>query len=264
MLQNQEIADYASKEGITWKFVTELAPWMGGFYERLVAPVKMSLKKVLGPKCVDLVELQTIVYEIASVINTRPLLYSESEVGEGALTPAHFLICSGSHFASVNDEDEYIPRKPARGKLILLWQRIQVMLDSFWRSWQKDYLLSLREEHVRRKQRGVSDLEPSPGMTVLVHDKLPRARWKLGRIVELYLSADRKCRSALVLLSDRKKIKRPIKLLYPLEFSETMPEIPSKAAPRKIVREVPKRAAAVVAEEKMAVESEDDAASVEL
>ena len=28
--------DYLSKHGIHWKFIVELAPWMGGFYERLV------------------------------------------------------------------------------------------------------------------------------------------------------------------------------------------------------------------------------------
>ena len=33
---------YLANEGITWSFIIELAPWMGGFYERLVGLVKQA------------------------------------------------------------------------------------------------------------------------------------------------------------------------------------------------------------------------------
>ncbi|XP_060570805.1 uncharacterized protein LOC132729079 [Ruditapes philippinarum] len=36
MLQSEEVQTYVSNSSIKWNFITELAPWMGGFYERLV------------------------------------------------------------------------------------------------------------------------------------------------------------------------------------------------------------------------------------
>ena len=39
---------YLANEGITWSFIIELAPWMGGFYERLAGLVKQALRKSIG------------------------------------------------------------------------------------------------------------------------------------------------------------------------------------------------------------------------
>ena len=45
---DDEINDYLSKQGIHWKLIVELAPWMGGFYERLVGLTKKLLEKQLA------------------------------------------------------------------------------------------------------------------------------------------------------------------------------------------------------------------------
>ena len=39
-----EVQNYASNIGVKWTFIVELAPWMGGFYERMVGVVKRALK----------------------------------------------------------------------------------------------------------------------------------------------------------------------------------------------------------------------------
>ena len=39
---------YVANENIQWTLIVELAPWMGGFYERLVGLVKWSLHKAIG------------------------------------------------------------------------------------------------------------------------------------------------------------------------------------------------------------------------
>ncbi len=36
IVSEPEVASYVANEGIQWTFIVELAPWMGGFYERLV------------------------------------------------------------------------------------------------------------------------------------------------------------------------------------------------------------------------------------
>jgi len=42
------VDDYLSGQGICWNFIVELAPWMGGFYERLVGLTKTAIRKTLG------------------------------------------------------------------------------------------------------------------------------------------------------------------------------------------------------------------------
>ncbi|KAL9972923.1 hypothetical protein ACROYT_G019319 [Oculina patagonica] len=42
-----DMQSYLANQGIKWSFIIELAPWMGGFYERLVGLVKQALRKVL-------------------------------------------------------------------------------------------------------------------------------------------------------------------------------------------------------------------------
>ena len=38
--RQQNVQDYSAGNGISWHFITEMAPWMGAFYERLVQTVK--------------------------------------------------------------------------------------------------------------------------------------------------------------------------------------------------------------------------------
>ena len=42
---SQEVQDFASSKGMKWKFNIENAPWMGGFFERMVRSVKRPLRK---------------------------------------------------------------------------------------------------------------------------------------------------------------------------------------------------------------------------
>ena len=48
MLMSSEASNFSASQGIQWKFMMESAPWMGGFYERLVGITKKVLKKTLG------------------------------------------------------------------------------------------------------------------------------------------------------------------------------------------------------------------------
>ena len=53
--------------GVKWKFSVELAPWWGGFWERLVRSVKEPLRKVLGRQVIGYDELVTTVTEVEAV-----------------------------------------------------------------------------------------------------------------------------------------------------------------------------------------------------
>ncbi len=61
--KNDEVLSYVSNAGIHWRFNVELAPWMGGFYERLVGLVKRSLRKTIGRRLLTIIQLQTLLSE---------------------------------------------------------------------------------------------------------------------------------------------------------------------------------------------------------
>ena len=53
---------------------------------------------------------------------------------------------------------------------------------------------------------------------------MPRGRWKIAKVIELILSdIDGMCRAANLLTANESNIKRPLRLLYPLEGSIDQP-----------------------------------------
>jgi len=91
VFKSEEILSFFSQEGISWKFTTALAPWQGGFYERLVGLVKQSLRRGIGCKLLHWDKLLTMLTEVEAIINTRPLTYVYGDFLSGfTLTPAHF------------------------------------------------------------------------------------------------------------------------------------------------------------------------------
>lgn len=65
--------NFLSKKGISWQFITERAPWRGGFYERLMSLLKHHLKRTLGNKLISKEKFEAIVIEIEFIINNRPI-----------------------------------------------------------------------------------------------------------------------------------------------------------------------------------------------
>lgn len=89
-------------------------------------------------------------------------------------------------------------------------------MTNLWNRWRKDYLLDLKSAHSCNTQKPT---ELKIGDIVLIGDaNMPRQRWKLGRIEELFQGRDGKVRSCAVRTSTRTVLKRPIQLLYALEI----------------------------------------------
>lgn len=49
---------------------------VGRFWERLVKIIKTPLKKELGRSTLDFEELRTVLVEVESVVNARPIMYT--------------------------------------------------------------------------------------------------------------------------------------------------------------------------------------------
>ena len=87
-----QLKKFLKTKDIEWKYILEVSPWWGGFYERIVQTVKRALRKILRRSSVSFEELRTIVIEIECVVNSRPLCYLYSDEHHEVLTPSHLLM----------------------------------------------------------------------------------------------------------------------------------------------------------------------------
>ena len=95
-----------SNSRVTWKYIIEKAPWWGGFWERLTQSVKRSIKKTVGRTSLGYDELNTLVVEVESLINSRHLtyIYDDEESISHPLTPSHLI---SGHRVSAMLNDKY-------------------------------------------------------------------------------------------------------------------------------------------------------------
>ena len=234
LVRSETVQSYVSSSGINWHFIVELAPWMGGFYERLVGIVKRSLRKSIGRKMLSLMQAQTLIKEVEAVVNSRPLVYVGEDINSTiTLTPSHFLTPNPKIGIPEIEDDldsDYTPVDNTCNRLLRIWKKGQKLLNEFWRIWREQYLTSLRErtQSSLKVGRVLSHEVPKCGDVVLVKDNLPRGTWKIGKIIELNESKDKVIRSAKVKLSSQKVLNRPLSLLYPIECDSAESEICSK------------------------------------
>ena len=152
MTINDDVDDYLSKQGTQWKLIVELAPWIGGFYERLVGLTKRALRKTIGKKCLTVSQLISILIEVEGIVNSRTLVYVGDDIKlSHVLTPSDFVLANPNNIIpsySGNKEDvnyEEIPGRSTAKRLLNVWKCGQRNLDHFWRLWRSKYLLSLKE-----------------------------------------------------------------------------------------------------------------------
>ena len=127
--KDTEVQDYVSQKGIEWHFIKEMSPWMGGCYERMVGLAKRALRKTLGALSLTHDQLQTVLMEIASVINSRPLIYVTDDLNSNntLLTLAHFLTMNTStgipESGDVTDP-EYLQKMSSTQRLLDAWKLV--------------------------------------------------------------------------------------------------------------------------------------------
>lgn len=172
----------------------------------------------------------TLLKEAEAVVNSRPLVYVGSDINSYVtLTPSHFLTLNPKIGLPTCNRDnildnDYNPNVTSAERLLLTWKKGLKHLESFWKIWKNDYLLSLRERsQIKLKEAQTkSPYKASVGDVTLIKEDLPRGAWRMGRIKELIQSRDGQVRSAKILLSNNKVIGRPINLLFPIECPTTV------------------------------------------
>lgn len=184
MLNNNidEITSVCAEEGITWHLTPPKAPHFGGLWEAAVKVAKKHLFRQLGSSKLSFEDMSTILTQIESLMNSRPLLpITEDPNDLAALTPAHFLI--GTSMTALPDPN--LQSVPAHS--LDHYQKLQLHVQKFWSHWRTEYLQELQKDTQNFKQND----QITPGRMVIVVDEMQAPiRWPLARIVAVYPGED--------------------------------------------------------------------------
>ena len=198
----------------------ELALWQSGFIERMVRSTKRCLRKILEKANVTYNELQTILKEIECIINNRPLTFIYDDDLEYSLTPNHLIygrnlnnVASFTHDTNFEELNE----TNIEGQL----KYVRQIVTHFWKRWRNEYIIELREHFKKEKPAALANINVND-VVLIMDEKLPRIKWRTGRIIKLIKGKDNAVRGTEILtLTDnqnRSILRRAINRLIPLEL----------------------------------------------
>ena len=221
---SREISSYLTSCRVTWKFIVERAPWWGGFWERMVQLVKRSLRKAIGRTTLTFDQLNTVLIEVESIVNSRPLTYIYDDV-EGVsypISPSHLVY--GRRITN-RPNDETFEVSSTHDTLVRRSKQQRRTLSRFLSIWRKMYLTNLREYH--RVKGPLTREGPSKSVgdvVILKNDSTKRLFWKLAIVRELLTGNDGKVRAAMIKVTDdlnkTRLLRRSTQHLIPIEVKD--------------------------------------------
>ena len=222
MRTNNSICDMLARNKVEWKFSAALAPWWGGFWERMVRTVKQLFRKANGKAVLNFDQLHTALTDVQAVVNARPLVYvADGDDDPKPLIPNHLLY---GH-PTPGGPDEGPPPDPvnhasAQALIKMDKDRRKFVSDCVER-FVKEYLGELTLFH----SKGRAGRKIRLGEVVVIHDaQAKRLLWSTGVVKELLVGRDGRVRSAKVKIPSGSILTRAIQSLYPIELQEDQPD----------------------------------------
>ena len=219
--RSHEVQQHLANKGVTWRFITEKAPWHGGFWERLVKSVKRCIKKTIGRALLSFEEMRTLLVEIESTLNNRPItyVYDDEEGVSYPLTPSCLIY--GRRVTTTPNENQY-EIVSTNESLTKRAKHHRKLLNEFAKQWRREYLLSILES-ARAGSNEVKDVITVGQIVILKNEATKRMIWRLAKVEELIRSSDGVVRSAKIRVLNNETrnsviLRRPIQHLIPLEI----------------------------------------------
>lgn len=192
---------------IDWKFLPPNSPHFGGIWEANIKSVKTHLFKVIGLQVLSYEELNSILIQIESLLNSRPLCPLSADPSDPVvLTPAHFLMASPLTSLPSSDLTQVSQNRLSR------FQLVDQMVQTFWNRWKREYLHELQ---VRRKWLTDNSSVTKGTVVVVEQNNSPPLSWPLGVVEEIYPGVDGVVRVVQVRTTEG-SYKRPVIKVYPL------------------------------------------------
>ena len=188
-LNSADIANEMGLRGICWKFNPPYASHFGGVWERMIRSVRRVLKGLLLQQRLTDEVLVTVMCEVESILNSRPLTTVSNDLSDPQpLTPAHLLTLKspGGPICETSDRDTYSKKR---------WRQVQYLADVFWRRWVREYLPTLQ---VRSKWNEVKRNLKVGDIVLVVDADSPRCSWPLGKVTEVVPDKSGVVRKAIV------------------------------------------------------------------
>ena len=202
--QIQRLQERLEDEPMKWTHYLSRSPWWGGFIERMVSTVKSTLKRVVGETSCTVTELQTIFAEIEAIVNSRPIAHTTAGLDEPLpITPQ--ILMNGQRTLKLPPLDTVKSRRQDRGVVQKRLRYLEKLKQEFWKSWQEQYLNSLKEQHIRNvTHQNPHQVFPKVGDIVMVLDKTHIiTTWVIGRIVQVIPGVDDVVRTCKVRVAKR-------------------------------------------------------------
>lgn len=199
------IKDQLAAQQIHFRFNPPNAPHFGGSWEREVRSVKNALRTTLGDQTVPEEVLQTVLIEVESILNSRPLGYVSSDLADpDPVTPNCLLMGrpNSSLPKVVYPETELLSRKR--------WRHSQVLADHFWKHYIHYYLPTLQ---ARQKWQTEKEDITVGTIVLIVDQQTPRALWQVGTVQSVIPGADGRVRTAVVKVKDRTYTRPVVRLI---------------------------------------------------
>ena len=193
-LDQDTLREFGAENSVTWEFTPPDAPWQNGCSEALIRSVKRTLLAVIGEQVLTFSELQTVLFEVANLLNERPIGRHPTEVDDGTyLCPNDLLLGRASRRAPSGPWDQTT-------NLCRRHEFIQQLVDAFWRKWTRDFfptLLPQQKWHVARRNLQIGDI------VCLQDSNAVRGDWRMGKVTKVHKGrdgivrkAELRCRSA--------------------------------------------------------------------
>ena len=191
---------------ISWKKNPPVSSHMGGVWERMIKSIRNVLDAILKDHHARLNDesLHTLLVEAENIVNSRPLTLENLTDPDSEPLTANKLLTLKTKVVmpppGVFQKEHIYCRKR--------WKAVQYMVNEFWDRWRKEYMVILQSRQKWSKTKRNFEVDD---IVLVKEDKIPRNRWKIGRISELFQSGDGLIRSASVCLSPCKtSLHRPV------------------------------------------------------
>ena len=188
-IDEEKLIGFCASQGTTWKFTTTNAPWTNGVTESMVKSIKKALSVSIGEQIMEFSVLQTVMFEAAELVNSRPIgRHPTSPDEEAYLCPNDLLL---------GRSNRQIPQGPfnENANPKRRYEFLQNIVSSFWKRWTRNYfpcLIVQKKWHFEKRNLQRGDL-------VLMKDiNSLRGAWRRGIIRSPIASSDGYVRKVIV------------------------------------------------------------------
>lgn len=212
-IQWSKVTDYCDVNRISWKFNPPSSPWWGGWWERLVGLTKQLLRRVLRRSTLTYTEMETVLCDCESVLNSRPLSFISEGLSEPVpITPSMFI---------QDVRESGLPELDALESISLekKWQHRLKLKEDFRKRFRTEYLgmLKSRNKQIKTNEINLGDI------VLIGNDISKRIDWPLAKVIGKIPGKDGVIR-LVRLQTAAGECLRPVQRLYPL--LEGKPSIP--------------------------------------